>query len=407
MRKEHGTALVALAAAGALWGLTVPLSKLSLGWLGPDWLTFARFAVAAPLLALAGRRGLRHAFTPRILAVGGVGFGAVIMLQNAGLERTSVSHAAVLVGVVPVLVALIGASLGHGRARPVGWSGYAIALGGIALISGTGASGASPRGDLLVLASAALSALFIVAQPRLLAGRDAAAVTAVEFAAGALIALPLAALTEAGPSAPADLTPGLALVALSLAGTLLPFWLFAYGQARVPSQLAGAYMNLEPVVGAAVGWAAFDSSAATPQIAGALAVVLGIVLSTLPSHPAEAGSRGGWRAGERPDGNLRLVHRRRQALEHRGRDRQRRDDSVGIDAGPLGALKDAGDPLQFGAGAVHGRLATCPIRRLVRGASRRPSHAYPGCPNREALLVRSALAPKETCEDARPLAPRS
>jgi drug/metabolite transporter (DMT)-like permease len=88
-----------------------------------------------------------------------------------------------------------------------------------------------------------------------------------------------------------------ALVALSLVGTLLPFWLFAHGQARVPAQLAGAYMNLEPVVGAAVGWAAFGSSAATPQIAGALAVLAGIVLSTLPSSPEDRGRS--WPGGRR------------------------------------------------------------------------------------------------------------
>jgi drug/metabolite transporter (DMT)-like permease len=257
--------------------------------LGADWLTFARFAIAAPLLAIAGRRGLGNAFSLHTAAVGAVGFGAVIMLQNAGIERTSVSHAAVVVGVVPVLVALLAASMGQGRARRVSWGGYALALGGIALIAGTGGGGASPQGDLLVLGSAALSAAFIVIQPRLLAGRDAAAVTAVEFAAGALIALPLAMLTEAAPSTPADITPVLALVALALAGTLLPFWLFAYGQARVPAQLAGAYMNLEPVVGAAVGWTVFGSTAAMPQIAGALAVLAGIVLSTLPArHPEVA-----------------------------------------------------------------------------------------------------------------------
>ena len=50
--KKQRTAIVALAAAGALWGLTVPLSKLGLEWLGAGWLAVARFAIAAPLLAL-------------------------------------------------------------------------------------------------------------------------------------------------------------------------------------------------------------------------------------------------------------------------------------------------------------------------------------------------------------------
>ena len=34
----------ALIAAGILWGTTVPLSKLALGWLPPGWLAFVRFA---------------------------------------------------------------------------------------------------------------------------------------------------------------------------------------------------------------------------------------------------------------------------------------------------------------------------------------------------------------------------
>jgi len=276
------TAIVALMFAGALWGLTVPLSKLSLEWLGGGWLTVLRFAAATPLLAIAGRRGLRAALTPGVAAAGAVGFGAVILLQNAGIERTSVSHAALLVGAVPVMVALLGAGLGHGSPRPLAWAGYAVALGGLAMVAGGGGSGATPAGDLLVLGSVALSATFIVVQPRLLAGRDPAAVTAVQFAAGALVALPHAVVFEGLPPAPSASLPVAALGALAIAGTLLPFWLFAYGQARVKPELAGAFLNLEPLVGAATGWVAFGEAATSIQAAGAVAVLAGIALSTVP-----------------------------------------------------------------------------------------------------------------------------
>jgi O-acetylserine/cysteine efflux transporter len=279
------SAILALAAAGALWGLTVPLSKLSLDWLGAGWLTVLRFALAAPLLALAGRRGLRAAITPAVAGTGAAGFGLVILLQNAGIERTSVSHAALVVGAVPVLVALIAVGVGQGSARPIAWGGYALALAGVALVAGAGGSGASTGGDLLVLASVTLSAAFVVAQPRLLAGRDPAAVTAVQFAAGALVALPAAVLLEGAPPAPAAAAPALALAALAVAGTLLPFWLFAYGQARVPAELAGSFLNLEPLVGAAAGWLVFGEAAAAGQLAGAVAVLAGIALSTTPQPP--------------------------------------------------------------------------------------------------------------------------
>ena len=111
-------AYLALTAAGLLWGLTVPLSKAVLGWLDGGWLTVVRFALAAPLLALAGRRHLRAALAPGVLFSGAVGYGLVILLQNAGIERTSVSHAALIVGAVPALVALATAVSGRGRTSP-------------------------------------------------------------------------------------------------------------------------------------------------------------------------------------------------------------------------------------------------------------------------------------------------
>jgi O-acetylserine/cysteine efflux transporter len=297
--QTNRTAILALAAAGALWGLTVPLSKLSLDWLGAGWLTVLRFALAAPLLAVVGRRGLRAALTPAVAAAGGAGFGVVILLQNAGIERTSVSHAALVVGAVPVLEALIAAGAGVGAARPAAWGGYGVALAGVALVAGAGGTGASLGGDLLVLASVAVSAAFVVVQPRLLAGRDPAAVTAVQFGAGALVALPVAALLEGAPPAPAAIAPVAALAALALAGTLLPFWLFAFGQAQVSAETAGAFINLEPLVGAAAGWLAFGETAATGQLLGAVAVLAGIAISTAPPRePPERGPRGG--GGLRP-----------------------------------------------------------------------------------------------------------
>src|SRR4051812_42996222 len=118
MQNDRRTALAALTAAGVIWGLTVPLSKLALGWLDATWLTAARFALAAPVLAVIGRAGLRAAATPRIAAWGAAGFGGVVLLQNLGIERTSVSHAALIVGAVPALVALTAAAGGRAAARP-------------------------------------------------------------------------------------------------------------------------------------------------------------------------------------------------------------------------------------------------------------------------------------------------
>jgi drug/metabolite transporter (DMT)-like permease len=282
MARKNFIPIASLAAAGVLWGVTVPLSKLSLAWLGPAWLTVVRFAMSAPLLALVGRRTLRQALVPRVAISGAIGFGAVIMLQTAGVQRTSVSHAAVILGTVPVLVALMAAVFDRAHARPRAWGGVALAVGGIAVIAGAGGRGATAYGDLLVFASAALSAAFILVQPRLLNGRAPASVTAVQFAAGTLVTLPVAATITGAPAAPTNPTPVVTVAALSLVGTLVPFWLFAFGQSRVPAGMAGVFVNLEPLVGVAIGWLAFGDAAAPQQVAGVVAVLAGIFLSASP-----------------------------------------------------------------------------------------------------------------------------
>jgi drug/metabolite transporter (DMT)-like permease len=272
----------ALAMAGSLWGLTVPLSKLGMGWLDAGWLATARFAIAAPLLGLLARRHLRAARAPGVIAAGAGGYGGVILLQNAGIQHTSVTHASLIVGAVPVLVAVIAALLGRGTASAAAWIGSLVALAGVGLVAGGGGDGTSLTGDLMVLASVSGSAAFIVAQPKLLRGRDAGAVTAVQLGAGGVATLPFAILFEGVPAAPATATPVVAVLALALVGTALAFSLFAWAQTRVPTEVAGAFVNLEPLVGAATGAVAFHDAVGTTQALGGMAILVGIALGALP-----------------------------------------------------------------------------------------------------------------------------
>ena len=279
---KNRPAILALVTAGSLWGINVALSKLALRWLDPSWLTAMRFLVATPILAVIARRGLRQAFTPGIFLSGAVGYGVVVLLQNVGIDHTSVSHGAIIVGALPVVVGLVAATLGTGLARPLVWLGYAVALLGVVLVAKGGGGGATVSGDMLVFASVVLSGATVAVQPSLLKGRDPAAVTAVQFFAAEVVSLPVALSSGTLPHAPSG--PGLvvAFLALALIGTIVPFWLFAYGQARVAPELAGAFVNLEPLVGAVVGWVAFSNPVGAWQIVGALTVIVGILVSLTP-----------------------------------------------------------------------------------------------------------------------------
>ncbi|MFI5933679.1 DMT family transporter [Actinoplanes sp. NPDC051494] len=291
MRNDRRLTLLALATAGLLWGTTIPLTKVALAGVGPGWLTVVRFTLAALPIAIIARHKLRAAISPRVVAWGIIGYGGVLTLQNAGIARTSVSHAALIVGAVPVLVALMGLATGRGVTGAGNWAGLAISLLGIGVIAGHGGGEATLTGDALVGASAVLSAAFLVAQPKLLAGRSPLAVTGVQFAAGAVAVLPMA-LAGGAPPVP-GMMPAVATLILTFAGTLAPFALFAYGQSRVSPSAAGAFLNLEPLVGFLIGVALFGDAFGSAQAAGGIAVLAGIALTSVslfgvarPARPA-------------------------------------------------------------------------------------------------------------------------
>src|SRR5260221_11071671 len=98
--------VAALTAAEILWGTTVPLSKVALGWLPPGWLTFARFGVAAVILLAVSRSGIRAAFRPAVLVSGAVGYGGVGVLHDGGMTLTWARRAALLL-VVALLAGVI------------------------------------------------------------------------------------------------------------------------------------------------------------------------------------------------------------------------------------------------------------------------------------------------------------
>jgi O-acetylserine/cysteine efflux transporter len=296
MNRSRHLVFPALIWAGILWGTTVPLSKLALQWLPPAWLGLTRFALAGAILMIASRGRLRAAISPSIVITGALGYGGSVVLQNYGVERTSVTHAALLIGATPVLIAIIAAVWQRSVARPVAWAGFCLSLAGVAVIAAGKGGGASLGGDGLVLAGQLASAAFTASQSRLLPGRDPVAVTAVQLMSAAVITLPLAlasswlhgGVLEAGrPS----LAAVLATIALVVAGTVGPTTLFAYGQSRVSADVAGAFLNLEPLVGAILGTVVFADPVGPAQFAGGAAILAGIAMSSLAAM----------RAGRTPD----------------------------------------------------------------------------------------------------------
>jgi O-acetylserine/cysteine efflux transporter len=288
MRTTRNRALIALTTAGLLWGTSVPLSKTALSGIGPGWLTVLRFAVAGVILLAVMRPSLRGV-RPALVFWGALGYGACVAVQNVGLTRTSVTHAALLVGAVPVMVAVFAMIFDKARVGVLAWAGFALSLTGIAVVAGSGGGDASLIGDALVLLSVAIGSGFTIVQARMLPGQDVIAVSAAQFLASAAIIAPFALVTEGVPGTGGIAVPSSALIAggaLAVIGTVLPYTLFAIGQTGVAPQVAGAFMNLETLVAATIGATLFGEALGVGQVIGAVVLLAGIYLSTVLSTTA-------------------------------------------------------------------------------------------------------------------------
>jgi len=294
MKTARNQALIALTLAGLLWGTSVPLSKIAMGGFGPGWLTVIRFTVAGTILMVVVRPKIRGQVRPALIFSGALGYGACIVVQNMGVARTSVTHTALLIGAVPVMVAGLAVLFDRARVRPLAWAGFALSLAGIAMVAGAGGGDASFTGDALVLLSVAIGAGFTIVQARLLPGQDVIAVSAAQFLASAVLVTPFALFTEGIPApgrAGWSTSALLATAALATLATVLPYTLFAYGQTGVAPQVAGVFLNLETLVAAVIGATLFNEPMGGVQAAGALALLAGIYLSTGRPVPTPAVQR--------------------------------------------------------------------------------------------------------------------
>jgi len=261
----------ACAMAGCLWGTGFFFGKLALREMSVGHMVLYRFLFATlgmlPMM-LSGRRrhsgGKKTAWTWRergtLLLSAALGIPIQFLLQFEGLARTTVSHASLMVGTMPVLLAL-GATIFAGeRLDWVGWLALAGSTVGAGLIvlggHEAGAAGVAPSlgGDLLVVLSLTIALGWILMNKSLMQRHSPLAVTAYGILAGTLmLAVWVVAMDGLPPVATVSRTAWLALAASGVLCTATTTLLWNWGIHHVPASRAGVFLNIEPALGSLLG----------------------------------------------------------------------------------------------------------------------------------------------------------
>jgi len=293
----RGIGYVACALAGCCWGTGFFFGKIAFTRLSVGHYVLYRFVFACLGLIPIVETPRFSAREWRLLLIGAfLGVPVQFMVQFQGLKLTTVSHAALMVGTMPVILAVGATIFSHERLDLKGWIALLGSTTGIALIvlsAGHGATavrGGNIWGDLLVVASLIIALGWVLINQRLMVlGRSPLAVSSWTLLTGAAMLFPWVIFRDGLPP-----VRGLgwhvwfAVAASGLFCTSAATLLWNWGIHRVPASRAGVFLNIEPALGSILGVVVLGERLGTgAYVGGGLIIAAVIVLTTTGHHESD------------------------------------------------------------------------------------------------------------------------
>jgi drug/metabolite transporter (DMT)-like permease len=265
-----------------LWGSAFVPSKIGVLASSPLWFLVARFAVSgAVALTIARALGApwprgRRPWTLVLL------LGVLANAMYLGFTYEALRHLAAGVGSVitstnPLILALVAPALLGERLTPLKFAGLLIGFVGVLAIvlARTGTGTAEPRDIGLVFIAVLASTASTVVFKKFLVDMDLRMTTALQLFAASVVLLPFAIVMEGAPHVtwgmPIVVSFAYLVVALSVGGSFLWFWLLEQGEA---SRVTAFYF-LSPVFGLLVA-SFFGEALSVRDLGGLVAIAIGI-----------------------------------------------------------------------------------------------------------------------------------
>jgi drug/metabolite transporter (DMT)-like permease len=295
--KHRTLGFLAAFLASSFWGCGFYFGKIALDEMNVGAMVFYRFAFATlgllPLL-ITHRPRFNASEWRMLLLASFLGVPLQFLFQFKGLSLTTVSHAALMVGTMPVILAVGATLFAHERLSKLGWAALALSTTGAALIALGGshhptAGGPTLAGDLLVVVSLFIALFWILFNKRLMERHNHIVVTAYGIAAGTvMLAIYVPFAYGAPPIHGISLKAWAALAASGLLCTATTTLLWNWGMTQVPASQAGVLLNMEPLIGSLLGvFLLNEHLGGLAWLGGAMILTAAIALTTHSNTPLE------------------------------------------------------------------------------------------------------------------------
>lgn len=284
------------ALAGTFWGTGFFWGKIALTELGVGHMVFYRFVFAClGVLPMVRIPGFNKKDWLLLLVSAFLGIPLQFLVQFYGLSLTTVSHAALMVGTMPVILAVGATIFTHERLDWKGWLALAGSTSGVALITLSGtrhlhaATGPSLAGDMLVVLSLLIALGWVLLNRDLMHRHSPMTVTTYTILTGTVMLLFWIFPVDGLP--PIHGLSGkvwLASAAGGLLCTSAATFLWNWGIHHVPASRAGVFLNIEPALGSILGVELLgDKLGPAAWLGGALILTAAVVLTTTGKYEPE------------------------------------------------------------------------------------------------------------------------
>ena len=292
MIKKYLTDLTLIGVA-VIWALNFSVVKISLLEFDPYSFNAIRFFLAFLLLYFAAKKkGLslkvkREHFWA-LVGIGLIGNLLYQMLFIVGINLTKAANASVMLGTIPIWVALLSQFFTEEKLTPLKTIGVLFAFFGVALIVAGGNNEISFKsdtflGDIITILSAIVWAVYTIFSKKYLkfynSTQFSAFMALIGFICLAIIGAP--SLVELEWSSISTKAYG----GLIYSGTLsvgIAYLIWNNGIVKIGAVRTATYQNLVPVLGLILGVIILDEVLTLFQYIGALSVIAGIVMARLP-----------------------------------------------------------------------------------------------------------------------------
>jgi len=282
--------LISIIFVMVVWGSSYAVTKIIVYEVTPLTLAFYRCTIGSlTLLGILyfrnrGRMAALLADVPWgvVLLLGFFGVTVFYTFFNISVKMTSASVGALLQGFIPVSIAILAAVFLKERLSLKQAAGVLISVAGVILIgflTPNDVSNSLLGNGLMIVAVIGWGIYTIIAKR--VADRDPLLITSLSTLVGALLLLPGAIYENGGAAWPqVSLTAWLVILFLGAVASGICYFLYNKSLQLLSASQVGNLINLDPLVGFIIALLFLHESVNALQIAGAVLVVVGVVLSS-------------------------------------------------------------------------------------------------------------------------------